>query len=377
MIGCASTEYVLSQGKHGVASTASARQKIISDAGSAAKGGSWTVGPTATSATWGKKSHLRMARMKLDVNRILLIPDGSFDPSEPDQYDDGGAWEGSSDDGSISGDAVFGIEVLSAVVFRNRDDTASGSLEVLLRPTSSPSPGTDAADLPPVFSSVSDVVPVIGGAPNAGAQAPAKPTNGKCMPSPTASMVLGARLLSAWTRRGQHVYRDGKVKPDVRTRRTSFEQGDPVRSLQRCRVLHFQARILAPIHAQSAASALDVFCIASATPMHPNIDCVLTRAEGKRGHITGVLNLRGLLSEGRQFCHACRGARERTPEKHTGMRSWMTSYVKWLEESPQEKKAASNMNNHGSFFVNQLAAVKMLLGDNKGASDILEHYFSH
>ena len=35
-----------------------------------------------------------------------------------------------------------------------------------------------------------------------------------------------------------------------------------------------------------------------------------------------------------------------------------------------------NNSNHGTFFVNQLAAAKILLGDNRGAMDAVKGYFS-
>jgi len=85
-----------------------------------------------------------------------------------------------------------------------------------------------------------------------------------------------------------------------------------------------------------------------------------------------------------------------TNDLNDEMNQWLLKYIDWLEHSPlalrekATKKFVSpliyppplvdpvslfNYSNHGTFYVNQIAAIKILLGDKSGAVNVLGKYF--
>ena len=82
-----------------------------------------------------------------------------------------------------------------------------------------------------------------------------------------------------------------------------------------------------------------------------------------------------------------------TKDLDENMNKWLSQYIDWLEHSSLalgEKVAAkfvfhrltldsqltlSRSSNHGSFYFNQIAALKILVGNKNGALDSLGEYF--
>lgn len=83
-----------------------------------------------------------------------------------------------------------------------------------------------------------------------------------------------------------------------------------------------------------------------------------------------------------------------TPDLDSKMVSWVQQYIDWLETSNsgiQESESAKCVqrftammivlnainSNHGSFYYNQLAALKLIANDVPGALNVTETYFNH
>jgi len=58
------------------------------------------------------------------------------------------------------------------------------------------------------------------------------------------------------------------------------------------------------------------------------------------------------------------------------MNQWLSQYIYWLETSPLAIEEKESTNNHGSFYFNQIGALKILVGDNNGAVSVLGEYFN-
>ncbi|PCH33539.1 chondroitin AC/alginate lyase [Wolfiporia cocos MD-104 SS10] len=177
-----------------------------------------------------------------------------------------------------------------------------------------------------------------------------------------------------------YVVHDGKVNPDVRT----LPDSPAVVSMSQSVLYNSVAYALTKTgtYSQNAASFIDAFFLSSKTGMHPNMNFgQMVRGPGKDhqvGTFTGVLDLRGLVKvvNGINLLKAA-GSADWTSARDKAMMSWMNQYISWLQTSDIGKQVASKANNHYTFYVNQLAAAKMYVGDTQGATAALQDYFSH
>ncbi|KAI0662686.1 chondroitin AC/alginate lyase [Cubamyces menziesii] len=235
-----------------------------------------------------------------------------------------------------------------------------------------PSISPDLGNLPSASSSSSSVK-TINGTP-APAQAPAKTQGSKCTPSPTKSLAPSA----TWTT-CPYVVRDGQVNPDVRTLPDSPAAVDMTQSVLYNAVAYGVQKTRA--YSQNVAKFIDAFFLTPATAMNPNMNYgQQVRGPGKDhqiGTYTGILDLRGLVKvvNAIQILKAA-ASPDWTAARDKAMTSWMKSYVSWLQNSALGQQTASKANNHLTFYVNQLAAAKMYIGDTQGAQTALKQYFT-
>ncbi len=61
-----------------------------------------------------------------------------------------------------------------------------------------------------------------------------------------------------------------------------------------------------------------------------------------------------------------------TQTDRDGMRTWFSSYLEWLQNSPNGRAEAAAKNNHGSWYDQQLAGIALFLGDTKLARRVIE-----
>jgi hypothetical protein len=64
-----------------------------------------------------------------------------------------------------------------------------------------------------------------------------------------------------------------------------------------------------------------------------------------------------------------------TPAQATGLREWFREYRAWLADSPQGRRERAALNNHGSWYDVQVAAIDAYLGDVRGLLDTARRAF--
>ncbi|KAL1749024.1 alginate lyase-domain-containing protein, partial [Schizophyllum fasciatum] len=97
---------------------------------------------------------------------------------------------------------------------------------------------------------------------------------------------------------------------------------------------------------------------------------------GREGTFTGVLDLRGMV----KIVNACMMVKAAknpaySPAFDRAFLQWARDYTNWLQTSGIGKKTGTRPNNHGSFFVSQLASLLLFQGDTAGAKRLLDSFF--
>ncbi|KAG9126103.1 hypothetical protein FRC07_004872 [Ceratobasidium sp. 392] len=195
-----------------------------------------------------------------------------------------------------------------------------------------------------------------------------------CTTSPTTSM----KPSETW-KTCPYKARDGRVNPDVRKLRNAAEMVDMSQAVL-WNAIASVASGSTP-NAKNAASFINAFFLNDKTRMNPHAGYgqVVRGPPGTQaGSYMGVLDMRGLV----KVANAVLVLRETksqywTQEMDAKMIGWASEYVKWVETSAAGQKAARAANNHGSFYPNQIAALKILIGDFPGAQAVLQAYFAN
>ncbi|OBZ76953.1 hypothetical protein A0H81_03400 [Grifola frondosa] len=133
------------------------------------------------------------------------------------------------------------------------------------------------------------------------------------------------------------------------------------------------------VYSANVAQYIQTWFVDPDTAMNPNLNFA-QMARGPNGQVgqhTGVLDLKCMTKVVSAVLILRQGkAVEWTSELDTQLTNWTNSYMTWLETSSLGKGEEAAANNHGTFFYNQLAALQILVGDNNGAKDTLEKYFT-
>lgn len=204
-------------------------------------------------------------------------------------------------------------------------------------------------------------------------RAATKTSKGTCTPSPASSMPASA----TWTT-CPYITLDGQVNPDVRTLNGPVAITSVSQAVLYTAVSYGLTRL--PDYSRRAAQWIDAFFLSSSTRMNPHMKFgQIVRGPGPSGQLgtyTGILDLRGLVKiiNGILILKSS-GSPDWTASRDQEMRAWTLRYIAWLENSSIAKMTASRANNHGSFYVSQLAVTKILAGDQQGAIDVLQHFF--
>ncbi|XP_006455104.1 hypothetical protein AGABI2DRAFT_226405 [Agaricus bisporus var. bisporus H97] len=132
-------------------------------------------------------------------------------------------------------------------------------------------------------------------------------------------------------------------------------------------------------YADTAAKFIKTWFLDDATRMNPNLNYgQVKRGPGNsNGTHTGLLDLKcmtkvvnGILILRKTNSSAWPG------DMDSGMNTWVQQYIAWLETATIANEEQSAANNHGTFFYNQLASLKILLGDFAGARNVTDMYFN-
>ncbi|CAE6462698.1 unnamed protein product [Rhizoctonia solani] len=222
-----------------------------------------------------------------------------------------------------------------------------------------------------------------------------------CAQSPTKSMSPQATWTSC-----PYKPRDGKVNPDTREIKSSAY----VIQMSQSVLWNAIAAVASGSnhHDKSAADFIDAFFLDNKSRMNPKIEFgqVVRGPPGTQaGSYMGILDMRALVKVvnailvlretqspywtqdhdekmktwATQYIQSVEASASPywNQDRDAKMKTWATQYVQWVEASAVGKKAARAANNHGSFYPNQIAALKILSGDTAGARLVLQSYFDN
>ncbi|KII93265.1 hypothetical protein PLICRDRAFT_171044 [Plicaturopsis crispa FD-325 SS-3] len=373
------------------AMTSSARTSIINAAASTAKKGPWSVtnakGYTAPSGdlhdylSWAPYHWPNCNWCPRGKNHLASNSTGIDDGDGTGPDDDPDADDGDSEPVDMDTGDAPGLDARKRAL-DSRDDLAAPDAPSVPIPVDDVFPAVPIAGLPPVPTGLPDIpvddpvqtteqIAHTGTAPQAAAKTTGRSS---CTPSPTKSLAPSA----TWTT-CPYIARDGKVNPDVRNLNGAGAINDAAQSILYNAVTYSIQQTAAA--SKNAASFIDAFFLASATRMNPNMNFgQLIRgpgADGQMGTFTGILDLRGIvkIANAILLLKASKSP-DWTAARDSGMAAWTKAYSGWLQTSDIGKRTASRPNNHLTFYVAQLSALKVLIGDNAGSSSAVQGFFS-
>lgn len=167
-----------------------------------------------------------------------------------------------------------------------------------------------------------------------------------------------------------YVRRDGERNPEVYDypeRENAGLLGEAARTLALCYAVTGEER-----YAAKCAEWIRGWFLDPERGMNPNMAYAQL--------IPGRTTVRGTgIIDSRRFCYALsaasllRGSKAWSDGDEAGLRSWVTAFLHWLEESENGRKEIRSANNHGLWYdAIRLMAVAWL-GDRERAREIAEH----
>jgi len=131
---------------------------------------------------------------------------------------------------------------------------------------------------------------------------------------------------------------------------------------------------------QRVVDYINTWFLDEKTYMKPNLDYGQMHrgpGAGQKGTATGLLDLKCMakVASGILILREKKSALW-TSDHESQMKNWTTSYLHWVETASISLAEEKATNNHGSYFANQVAALKIILEDMDGAKESLQKYFS-
>ncbi|KAF9473986.1 chondroitin AC/alginate lyase [Pholiota conissans] len=124
---------------------------------------------------------------------------------------------------------------------------------------------------------------------------------------------------------------------------------------------------------------LKAWFLDDATKMNPNLAYgqMQRGPTGQVGSHTGVLDLKAMAKVTSAILILRKGGSTQwTSDLDNQLIAWTKEYITWLETAEIAIEEALATNNHGTFYYNQLAALKVLVNDNAGAKNATNTYFN-
>ncbi|GLB39576.1 putative alginate lyase [Lyophyllum shimeji] len=133
-------------------------------------------------------------------------------------------------------------------------------------------------------------------------------------------------------------------------------------------------------YSMTAVNYIKTWFLDPATRMNPNLNFAQMKRgpQGQVGSHTGVLDLKGMtkITAGIMILRKTQ-CTDWTPDLDNQMIAWTQQYAQWLETNPTAILESLAPNNHGTFYYNQLASLKLLVNDYEGALNVTNAYFAH
>ncbi|KAK7042641.1 chondroitin AC/alginate lyase [Favolaschia claudopus] len=175
-----------------------------------------------------------------------------------------------------------------------------------------------------------------------------------------------------------YVFRDGQVNPDrwlPNDFQSFFNLSDAV--LYNAIASTFQNDSSSK-YSQNAVKFINTYFLDPRTAINPNLNYAqMNRGpNGQHGEYTGILDLRAFakIASGILILREHKNP-DWTSDIDSKIIAWCKKYIEWLQTAPIAKQAASAKNNHGTFYVNQMMALKLIVNDKAGATKLGRKYF--
>ncbi|KAF9045369.1 chondroitin AC/alginate lyase [Panaeolus papilionaceus] len=176
-----------------------------------------------------------------------------------------------------------------------------------------------------------------------------------------------------------YVNRDGQFNPDVRL----INDVGNFQSMSEAVFYNAIAWTFDPsgkeLYENRAVKFISAWFLDEDTRMNPNLDFAQMQRgpDGQVGSRTGVLDLKGMAKITSAILILRKGGSTAwTTDLDNQMLAWTRDYINWLETAQLALEEGNSANNHGTFYYNQLAALKILNNDLPGAKNVTTTYFN-
>jgi hypothetical protein len=165
------------------------------------------------------------------------------------------------------------------------------------------------------------------------------------------------------------IRRDGVMYPESRTDHDGTRLQKTIARVETLALAYYftgDAR-----YARGASKHLHVFFLDTATRMNPNLRYAQAVLGVNDGRGTGIIDSRTLPD----LVDAVRllgGAPGWSADDAQAMTAWAKAYLGWLLESANGREERAALNNHGTFYDEQIAALALFVGDSALARKTLD-----
>ena len=158
------------------------------------------------------------------------------------------------------------------------------------------------------------------------------------------------------------ITRDGKVNPESRE---GTDHNALSRMCSEVETLALAYRLTQhEPYAVKAVEVAKVWFLDPATKMNPNLEYGQGVPGRSTGRGTGIIDTVGLIKVV-QTIGGLEGSPAWTPEIQKAMKAWFRAYLDWLLKSKNGLSEAKAANNHGSWYLAQVAAYATFVGDQE------------
>jgi hypothetical protein len=118
-----------------------------------------------------------------------------------------------------------------------------------------------------------------------------------------------------------------------------------------------------PQYAQRATRVINAWFVNPKTRMNPSLEYAQAEPGGNSGRHEGIIDGRVLIRaiQGMEFLA---GTGSWDPKDQAAVHKWFEDYLHWLTHSKTGDDEKISGNNHGSWYIAQMAAVANYVGDN-------------
>jgi len=175
-----------------------------------------------------------------------------------------------------------------------------------------------------------------------------------------------------------YVNRDGQFNPDVRVLANDIGNfGDMSDAIMYNALAWFINGNTSYVN--NIVTWINVWFLNPDTAMNPNLNYAQMERgpTGQIGTHTGLLDFKPMakIASGVLLLRAAK-APGWTSDIDTAFVGWLKQYLPWVTTNKIALQERASLNNHGSYYFNQLAAIQIMVGDLAGANQTVHDYFS-